>query len=176
MGRIGGQYQDRIDAGLGRIDPMHHAIHEGVAYHLSHWKASVPAGNVLLVRIVVAAKPVHLRVSAGSGQLVHGQLQIQEAPTFSNPGLIIRTGGNLNRNKPDTDITAVAYSDPVIGTPGTSIADAVGGSVHEQVGVISPSPEYVLKANTEYAIGLVNGTGSIQTMSIGMSFYERSET
>lgn len=150
----------------------HSKVHQGKHYSLSHYFATIAAGNSADVLMVLGAYQNHCNTAvAVTGAAV---FRIYEGATYSSVGTSI-VARNNNRTSLQTSSTTFGHTPTITGT-GTEIYATVipGGTTGNKVGSQDDGPEeqFVLAPNTTYLFRVSNLSGQDVALTINLSFYE----
>lgn len=154
------------------IDFNHYKVHAGEMFSATY-SATITAGANQDIMIVTGANDPHVNFNiAVTGQ---GLFSIYEGITSSANGTTL-TVYNMNRNSANS-CTLVMFSGPTWSTNSEKLIYRAimpgGASPTTRVGgVTRPGTEWELLPSTKYLVRIANESGSTNTSSVNIEFYE----
>ena len=157
------------------MDTIHHEVHEGEMFHVSHTNGSVANNasvDVLLVTGADVESHTSWEVFAGGQVTVY----LYEGATTSAAGTAL-TAYNMRRNSlnaPDATVThtptvtatgSVALVNGRILPGGTSPTTRVGGGIRS-------GAEWILLPGTKYLMRITNKSGGTIAINVALEWYE----
>ena len=191
----GGFSRDGSTLAMNIIDYSHHEIHSGSSFHAEYSLTTASSDNdvtMILFKTPATAKYSHMVVTVSASH--PAEAIINEAPTLADSG----DGSDLavfnrNRNSGTTSTLQSLEDTPTVGSltsanesewgdidlsAGTELEHlwlAGGGGPFAVGGVSRGTQEWVLDANTIYAVYLQNTGANANTHDIGIDWYEHQD-
>ena len=165
---------DALGGGLVMIETEHQHIHEGTAFHMSHYLSSLDAGDVNAHNILLknpAGNFPHLRSYHGVGTGGPLRIRLFEGVTISADGTPI-AAHNMNRNSSNTS-DLKAFDEPTITGEGEEMEIHLAPTGHKEGGLTDTVPvEWIFKPDTNYLIRLTNGNAQAIEALLEAFWYE----
>lgn len=162
---------DELTGALATIDTVHHEVHEGEMFYVSH-SASVNNASSMDVQILTGAGGLHMSSAVSVGGACN--LYLYEAPSTSGGSALT----SYNKKRDDTTHSSpmtVVHTPSVSGT-GTTLINgrllAGGNTQQSRIGTgVRDGSEWILKPSTKYLIRVTNVSGTAITISVEVEGY-----
>jgi hypothetical protein len=171
-GQALGVHSEGTDVSLQITDYIHHLIHEGFMFSLSHMEEGIADNGSIDMLFVVG--PDHIL------QWTHEclasktfRIEIYEGPTVSDLGTALKVV-NMNRASP-RNLDTVAYTDPTVTDNGLKLFEQVlpgGGNQPSSGGQSRPNLEWLFAKSTMIYMKMINISGAAGDASCIVNMYE----
>lgn len=157
------------------MDVVHHEVHEGEMFHVSHTVTSAANGANVDVQLTTGAKEAHTAWEVFAGGQV--TVYLYEAPTTS--GGTALTPYNMKRASTETPTAAVVHTPTVTSVGSVALVNGrvLPGGTSSQTrvgGGIRSGAEWILKPSTKYLMRINNSSGSTIAVNVALEWYEET--
>ena len=167
-----GVHLEGEDVSLQVTDYIHHLIHEGEVFSMSHMEANIAnGGSIDMLFLVGDEHPLQWTHECLASKTF--KIEIYEGPTVSDNGTPLDII-NMNRES-SKELDTVAYTDPTITNNGLKLFEQVlpgGGAQPSSGGSSRPNLEWLFARGGRYYMVMTNISGAAGDASCVVNMYE----
>jgi len=177
--QIGGKHIELSEIETNEYGPIvnsvgweHVKIHQGKMFYASYLGTALADGGTAQVWFAVGSQTAHVLIEGKAGGKAWGYLI--EGGTVSGGTAI--TAYNQNRESAAVPESALKHTPTVGGGGVTLLSEYIPGGgatpVSASAGQARTNSEWLLAANTDYVVRIINASGGAQPVQISLQWYE----